>query len=107
MDAECFLHDRAIFPAPKEDTKGNIMWQSSLAQELLREDIKAGRHKDMKPKVLYETKAAYNENYELDFFRSRIYQEVKWFKHRQHMEAKNAKKANNKDKDANDDTNDN
>ena len=92
LDVACLAHDRDIFPAPTVDTKGNPMWQNSLAQELLREDLEAGKHKEMKPRVLYETRAAYNEFYDLDFFRERIYQEIKAKKHKVYIKEKMKKK---------------
>lgn len=79
-DAEALAHDRAIFPVPTEDTMKRPMWQGSEAQRLLRQDIENGKHKQMKPKLLYETKEEYNEVYSLDFFREKIYQEVKALK---------------------------
>lgn len=92
-DAARLAHDRLIFPAPTVDTKGDVMWQESAAQKLLQKDIADGKHKTMKPKVLYETKASYYENYELDVFRRRIYQELKAIKHIKYLTEKRAEKA--------------
>ena len=88
LDAACLAHDRTVFPKPTVDTKGNAMWQGSLAQELLISDIKAKKHVTMRPKLLYETRAAFHEHYHLDFFRERIYQEVKALKHKEYLEVK-------------------
>ena len=68
------------------------MWQGSLAQALLQADIEAKKHKQMKPKILYESKAAHHENYSLDFFRDRIYQEEKARKCEAYLEEKREKK---------------
>jgi hypothetical protein len=87
-DAANFTHDRQIFPAPTEDTNGNAMWQKSKAQELLQQDMAEGKHKVLKPKALYETREEYYENYSLDFFRRRIYQETRAKKHRKHVQDK-------------------
>ena len=91
------------------DTKGNPYWQNSLAQQLLRADIEDNKHKQMRPRLLYETRVAFHETYSLDFFRDRIYQEVKAKKHRIYTKeqcekkkaeekAKNEKKAKAKEK---------
>ena len=95
-DADCLAHDRMIWPAVTMDTKGNDLWQKSKAQELLRKDIEKGEHRKKKPKDLYETQEEYYDNYDLDFFRARIYQERKWFKrqrHKKHKEEEKARKA--------------
>ena len=79
-DDAAFKHDREIFPPRTEDTKGRPVWAGSKAQELLRQDIIDGKHKEKKPKYLYETQAEYFENYELEFFQNKIYQEEKAIK---------------------------
>jgi hypothetical protein len=79
-DAEFLAHDRQIFAAPVMDTKGFAMWKGSKAQELLRKAIDKGEHEKKKPKVLYEEEAEWYENYTLDYFRDRIYQEIKFNK---------------------------
>jgi hypothetical protein len=91
---EAFLaHDRLIFPKPTVDTHGYPMWKGSKAQEILREMIAAGRHKKDKPKVLYESEEEFYENYSLDFFRDRIYQEVKFDKRAEYVKYKAEKAA--------------
>ena len=93
VDDACLAHDRTIFPEPTIDTSGNAMWQKSTAQQLLRQDITDGKHKTMKPKELYETREEYYENYNLDFFRERIYQEQRRFKHQAYLKDKADAKA--------------
>ena len=95
-DAEAFNHDRLIFPPRTEDTKGRPIWAGSAAQRLLREDIKNGVHKKKFPRHLYETREEYNENYDLDFFRDKIYQEVKALKREAWVKTKEEKKKNKK-----------
>ena len=80
-DAAAFAHDRTIFPARTQDTKGRPIWAGSETQRLLREDIKAGKHKKIKPKYLYESREEfYDRGFDQDFFRNKIYQEEKALK---------------------------
>lgn len=96
VDAAALARDRLIFPSPLEDTKGRPMWQGSEAQKLLIQDIKNGRHKAMKPKLLYESRDKYHEDYDQDFFRERIYKEVKALKREAWVKAKAEKKKKKK-----------
>lgn len=93
-DAAALAHDRLIFPPPTEDTKGRPIWAESRAKNLLVEDIKNGKHKTMKPKVLYESRDEYHADYDQDFFREKIYQEVKALKRVAWVKAKSAMKRN-------------
>ena len=82
-DAEYFEHDRAIFPAPTVDTKGQPMWKGSKAQEKLRKalaDIDSGKKAYVKPRILYMEEDEWNEDYPLEFFRKKLYQEMKFQK---------------------------
>jgi hypothetical protein len=93
VDDACLAHDRLIFPEPVLDLiHGCKVWQGSKAQELLRQDIKDGKHPAMKPKDLYETREEYYLDYTLDFFREKIYQEKKAFKHKEYIKDKEEKK---------------
>lgn len=76
-DAEALAHDRAIFPPIMEDTKGRPVWAGSKAQELLRKDLKDGLYPQLKPKQLFEKREEYYKDFDLDFFRNKIYQEIK------------------------------
>jgi hypothetical protein len=95
-DAAALAHDRLIFPPPDEDIKGRPMWAGSRAQKLLIGDIKNGKHKTMKPRLLYEFREEYHEDYDQDFFREKIYQEVKALKRLAWVKAKAEKKRNKK-----------
>jgi hypothetical protein len=90
-DAAALAHDRLIFPPQTEDTKGRPIWAGSNAQTLLRDDIKIGKHKTMKPKDLYESRDEYHEDFNQDFFREKIYQEVKALKREVWVKAKSEK----------------
>ena len=93
IDSEAFAHDRAMFPAPLVDIHGEKKWQGSKAQELLRVDIHNNKHIAMKPKVLYETQEECYENYSLDTFRDRMYQEVKALKRNAYVKKKSEQAA--------------
>lgn len=98
VDADAFAHDRLIFPAHTQDTKGRPIWAGSKAEELLRKDIQDGKNKEMKPRFLYELREEYNENYDLDFFRNKIYQVEKALKREAYVKAKSDKKKKKKKK---------
>ena len=48
--------------------KGYIQWQGSDAQRWLIEDMKAGLHKQNKPKVFWQSRASYCEEFPLPVF---------------------------------------
>ena len=79
-DLSYYEHDRAIFPAPLTDTKGYPMWQKSTAQEKLRKalrEVEGGKREYKKPRFLYLEEPEWQE-YPLEIFRKRIYQELKF-----------------------------
>ncbi|CAB9527363.1 unknown protein [Seminavis robusta] len=95
-DAKALEHDRLIYPPRTEDTKGRPIWEGSPAQEQLRKDIKAGKQKDLFPRHLYESQQVYYENYDLDFFRNKIYQVEKAMKRVAWVKATDEKKKKKK-----------
>ena len=62
-------------------SKGYIQWQGSTAQELLWEDIAAGKHNFMAPKELWLSREAYREEFPLHAFRSKLQQEIRTAKY--------------------------
>lgn len=79
-DEEFFQHDRVIFPAPTLDTKQQPIWKDSPAQKLLKvalADIATGKKEYLKPRFLYVENEEWHENFSLEFFRKKIYQEIK------------------------------
>jgi hypothetical protein len=82
-ESEAVLSHRAtiqfleMFP-PAAGEK-NPRWDNSEAKRLLRIDIKEGRHKVMKPRKLRKRRREY-EKFDPDYFRQKIYQEVKRMK---------------------------
>jgi hypothetical protein len=73
------VHDRALFPIPTHNHRGEPRWDGSEAQRLLKEDVAAGIHETMKPQQLYQTHPQYND-YSLAVFRGHLYQEVRFVK---------------------------
>lgn len=58
-------------------------WEGHKAQELLVQDMADGKHEEMTPMQLRQTRAEYRE-FPLDVFRSHIYQDIrteKWLKY--------------------------
>jgi hypothetical protein len=51
------------------------LWHHSDCPALLKQDVDEGKHKDMLPKALYQTRPQYKE-FPLEVFRKHIYQEV-------------------------------
>jgi hypothetical protein len=73
------LHDRALFPTPTHNYRGEPRWEGSEAQRLLRQDVANLVHSTMKPKAFHLTQAEY-QLYPLEVFRGHIYQEVRFGK---------------------------
>ena len=63
----------AIVALVKTVDRGEPHWEGSAAKAFLREDMEQGKHKTMRPRVLYESREQY-EMYELKVFRDKIYQ---------------------------------
>jgi len=93
IDNDAFQHDRQMFPAQLFDCHGEPKWAGSAAQKLLRVDIKNGKNKTTNPRLLYKTQEECYQNYSLDTFRDRIYEEVKALKRKECMKTKAEKKA--------------
>ena len=90
-DETFFKHDRLVFPAPEVDTKGQPMWKGSVVQKLLRKalaDINSGKRTCVKPRHLHQEEEAWHGHYTVEFFRKRIYQEMKFDKRQAWLEEK-------------------
>ena len=73
IDQTGLLHDIAIYSLAK-DTDG--YWDGSEAQSLLKEDIKRGLHKQMRPKLLWNSRPQY-QDFDLKTFRDHIHQQTR------------------------------
>ena len=76
-DAIAYANDRQLRPQETHNPNGVPRWEGSDAERLLKEDITANLHLQMKPKDLYKTRPEYCDVFTLDQFRGHIAQEVK------------------------------
>jgi hypothetical protein len=60
-DRECLDEARKVFPAQAHGPTGEILWRGSYADACLDEDMANGRHLQMKPSELRETRPCYQE----------------------------------------------
>ena len=68
--------------------KGYIQWQGSDAQKLCRQDIADGLHTAMSRLDLYGSRREYYENFPLDAFRDKVWQELRTAKYLHTLEVK-------------------
>jgi hypothetical protein len=76
-DCAALAHDETIHPKKLTNHRGELRWEGSVAQQLLRLDMNDGKHKSMKPSELYSSRLAYSEHCSLGTFREHIYQETR------------------------------
>ena len=84
-------HDRRLNPRRTKNARGEPVFDSTKAKAFLKEDVKDGKHKRMKPCQLQKTRKVY-QLFRLDIFRQRIYQEVRAQKFNFYLEIKRAEK---------------
>jgi hypothetical protein len=75
-DSAALAHDRRAYPKPTHNHRGELRWEGSEAERLLRLDIDDEKHSRMKPAMLHVTRGEYKE-YPLVVFRGHIDQEVR------------------------------
>ena len=81
------------FPRPDKTARGEPFWDTHPSKLLLRADVKAGKHLEMKPGKLHQTRPEY-QAFSLKTFRQHIYQEKRHQKelplrvHRRNKKAK-------------------
>ena len=78
-DEIALLHDRALYPTPTENFRGEPRWQGSEAEKKLKEDIAAGVHLTMTPAEF--ASLSIFDDYPESIIRQHIYQEVKFQKY--------------------------
>jgi hypothetical protein len=69
--------DETIHPKKLKNHRGELRWEGSMAQQLLRLDMDDGKHQIMKPENLYNSRFEYLEQCSLGTFREHIYQEMR------------------------------
>lgn len=80
-DAADLEHDRAIYPEPTHNYKGEPRWPGSMAESKLKAAVAAGEHLTLTPAEFYKSLEEYFEPYSLETIRKHIYQEVKFQKY--------------------------
>ena len=84
-------HDRGIHPRKTKNARGEPIFDFTQAKQALRDDVKDGKHKHMKPRRLWKTRKVY-QLFRLEIFRQRIYQEVRAQKFNFYLSIKRAQK---------------
>ena len=87
FEEQCLVHDRSLFPRKVRNSRGEIVFDLHPARDLLREDVAANKHIGTKPRHLWRTRSEYQE-FDLNIFRSRIYQEVRRVKFLNYLQFK-------------------
>ena len=75
LDQAALAHDRQLYPKATHNHRGEPRWEGSEAEQLLRLDMDAGKHKIMKPQELYNSRKEFSNNYPLKVFQKHIDQE--------------------------------
>ena len=75
FDEACLRHDRLIVPLKTTTKSGAPRWDRHVARKLLKEDITAKKHKEMKPKELRESRNEY-QDFTPEVFCKHIHQEI-------------------------------
>ena len=68
-------------PASECSHKGYIEWAGSAAQEYMREDLEEKLHIKIGKKELFGSRPEYYENFTLEVFRQKMYQEIRTAKY--------------------------
>jgi hypothetical protein len=79
VEEAALAHDRALFPAPTHNYRGEPRWDESQTQFLLKQDVANLVHATLSPKDFRMTRPEY-QLYPLKVFREHIYQEVRFVK---------------------------
>ena len=75
-DSAALAHDHLIHPVAAFTSEGYPRWEGSDAARLLKEDVNAGLHENVEPRVLRQTRPEY-QAFPLKVFRDHIHQEVR------------------------------
>ena len=75
-DEKDYLHDRNLIPKPTENAIGLPVWNGSVAEKLLKEDLDNGLYIPGKVQQLHKSRKEYVDFFSLTVFRGRIHQEI-------------------------------
>ena len=89
-ESEAPKHDVHLFPRQLKNTKGELKFCFHPSQQLLREDVQEGKHKEMTTSNLRLTHHEYQE-FSKQKFKERVYQEVQYQKFLNHLNARREK----------------
>lgn len=76
FEEDALLKDREKAQVGGQTMRGYPFWPTSDANQLLKQDIKEGRHLHMKPKILYIYRPEY-QVFPLSVFRDHVHQELR------------------------------
>jgi hypothetical protein len=76
VESAALARDRLLFPRQIENNRGEPVFDLHPAKLLLRGDVTEGRHREMSPKQLQNSREEY-QGFTAKKFKHRIYQEVR------------------------------
>lgn len=76
-DAAALANDVLERPRALVDPRGYPRWDTSKASDLLKQDIADGKHDEMAPKMLWQSRDEYKKVFPLEVFRDHIHQELR------------------------------
>ena len=80
-DSAVLAHDRLIFPTSSHNHHGELRWEGSAAQELLKVDMKeGGSYFELTKKKLYASRKEYYEQFSESTFINHVRQEERRIK---------------------------
>ena len=88
---DAFERDRGLHPRRTHDRRGRLVFDMSSAKAKLREDVSNDAHLNTSPTRLHRSRPEYQQ-FSLDEFRPRIYQEVRRQKFIYYLACKRAQK---------------
>jgi hypothetical protein len=91
-ESAALARDRMIYPRATHNHRGEPRWDGSEAEWQLKKDMDDGKHKTMKPELLYRSREVFYLNYSLTVWRKHIEQEERSRKFLAYVKAKNKKK---------------
>lgn len=94
-DMAALARARAVNPKPTHNKRGEVRWEGSDAERLLKQDIDSKKHMAMFPEELWRSRPQYARDCPtLKVFRDHIYAEVhrrKFIRYRKHKKKKKRK----------------